>query len=88
MDFEFDPDKSTANLRKHGVSFAVARALWDDPDRLAVPARTDDEPRHALIATLRGRVWIAIFTWREGRVRIISVRRARPLERRLYREGS
>ena len=88
MDFEFDPDKSTANLRKHGISFAVARALWDEPDRLEVPARTDDEPRHALIATLRGRVWIAIFTWREGRVRIISVRRARPLERRLYREGS
>ena len=87
MDFEFDPEKSAANERKHGIGFAAAQALWSDPDRLEVPARTEDEPRTALLASLRGRVWVAIFTWRDGKVRIISVRRARPFERRLYREG-
>ena len=28
MDFEFDPAKSDANLRKHGIDFLVAQALW------------------------------------------------------------
>jgi uncharacterized DUF497 family protein len=31
MDFEFDPAKSAANLKKHGVDFLGAQALWSDP---------------------------------------------------------
>ena len=36
MDFEFDPAKSAANLKKHGIDFLGAQALWSDPDRLEV----------------------------------------------------
>jgi uncharacterized DUF497 family protein len=32
MDFEFDRAKSAANLKKHGIDFIGAQALWSDPD--------------------------------------------------------
>ncbi len=40
MKFEFDPEKSETNKGKHGIDFVEAQVLWEDPDRLQVPART------------------------------------------------
>ena len=82
--FEFDSDKSQANLQKHGIDFARAQLLWDDPDLIEVQARSDDEPRSLVIAQLDGKIWSAVITIRGDRVRIISVRRARPAEVALY----
>jgi uncharacterized protein len=45
MHFEFDPAKSAANLEKHGIDFIGAQALWSDPDRLEILARSLDDPR-------------------------------------------
>ena len=84
MDFEFDPDKSEANQRKHGINFTEAQALWEDPMRIEVPARTVDEPRWLVIGQLAGKHWSAVVTYREHRVRIISVRRAREEEIAIY----
>ena len=30
MDFEFDPEKSDVNKRKHGIDFNEAQVLWND----------------------------------------------------------
>lgn len=87
MDFEFDMAKSKANLEKHGIDFVEAQQLWDDKDRLEVEARTEDEPRYVLIAALSQKLWSAFFTYRNGRIRLISVRRARKEERELYYES-
>ena len=87
MDFEFDASKSTANLEKHGIDFVEAQQLWEDEDRLEIPARTEDEPGHVLIAALGQKLWSAYFTYRTGRIRLISVRRARKEERALYYES-
>ncbi len=87
MSFEFDALKSRANLEKHGIDFAEAQQLWEDEDRLEIPAKTEDEPRHVLIAALGQKLWSAFFTYRKGRVRLISVRRARKEERELYYES-
>lgn len=87
MDFEFDAIKSAANLAKHGLDFAEAQVLWRDPLALAVAARSDTEPRLALIGACKSKVWCAFYTVRDGRVRIISVRRARENEERLYHES-
>ena len=84
MEFEFDPAKSERNKEKHGIDFLEARALWDDSDRVEFPARSDDEDRYAVIATLNRKLWVAFYTPRETRIRIISVRRARTNERPLY----
>jgi uncharacterized DUF497 family protein len=84
MDFEFDAAKSAANLAKHGIDFVMAQALWQDPNRLEIPARSLNEPRAQVIGKIGDTVWSAFTTMREGRVRIISVRRARHEEEDAY----
>lgn len=59
MEFEFDAAKSKANREKHGIDFIEAQQLWEDEDRLEIPARTEDEPRYVLIATLEQKLWSA-----------------------------
>jgi uncharacterized protein len=87
MDFEFDGEKSRANREKHGIDFIEAQQLWRDEDRLEIPARVEDEPRYVLIAVYRQKLWSAFFTYRNGRIRLISVRRSRREERELYYES-
>ena len=84
MDFEYDPVKSAANLRKHGISFEDARRLWLDENRVVVGARSETEPREAIIARLSGTHWTAIYTVRGASIRIVSVRRSRDEERQGY----
>jgi uncharacterized protein len=84
MNFEFDPAKSAAALEKHGIDFVGAQALWSDPDRLEIPARSLDEPRTQVIGRIGELVWSAFITSRGDRVRIISVRRARNEEKAAY----
>ena len=84
MRFEFDPKKSIANKAKHGIDFTEAQKLWDDPDRIEIPAKTVDEVRYMLIAKYREKHWSAIFTIRTDNIRIISVRRSRREETEIY----
>ena len=86
MEFEYDPEKSDANKRKHGLDFVEAQMLWEDPDRLQVPARTQGEPRLMLIGRIGDKHWSAVFTVRIDRTRIISVRRSRTKEVERYEE--
>jgi len=78
------PAKSAANKAKHGIDFVEAQALWTDPDRLEIPARSVDEPRAQVIGIIGTQVWSAFITSRGERVRIISVRRARDEEKTRY----
>ncbi len=84
MEFEFDKRKSESNKKKHGIDFTEAQALWDDPDLLEIPARTTDEARFLVVGCIEGAHWSGVITWREGRIRIISVRRSRKEEVTLY----
>jgi uncharacterized DUF497 family protein len=84
MEFEFDPKKSATNQKKYGIDFVVAQQLWEDTDAIGFPARSDDEERFALLAKLQDRVWVAFYTLRTNRVRLISVGRARPKEEAIY----
>ena len=84
MDFEFDGAKSRANMEKHGIDFIDAQQLWLDDQLLQVSARTEDEPRYLVIGRSVGVFWSAVITYRDGRVRLISVRRSRAEEVTLY----
>ncbi len=77
IDFAFDPVKSDANQRKHGIDVLAAKALWRDPALLEIPARTTGEPRFLVIALLRGRHWSAVIVYRGPVIRLISGRRTR-----------
>lgn len=87
MRFEFDPKKSVANKAKHGIDFIEAQAIWSDPDRLEIPARSLDEPRLQVIGRIGRTTWSAFITYRNENIRIISVRRARAEEEARYLAG-
>jgi uncharacterized DUF497 family protein len=84
MDFEFDNRKSELNKKKHGIDFSEAQLLWEDPDRIEIPAKTFDEPRFLLIGKISDKHWSGIITYRGEKIRIISVRRSREEEVEIY----
>ena len=84
MEFEFDNNKSEENKKRHGIDFVEAQILWDDPDRIEVPARTIDEPRFIVIARIADKYYSGIITYRGETIRIISVRRSRREEVEIY----
>ena len=84
MEFEFDIQKSESNRQKHGINFSTAQLLWADPDRIQIPAKDVDEPRFMLIGLIKQKHWSAIITYRDGNIRIISVRRSRDEEIEIY----
>lgn len=84
--FEWDRQKSDANLAKHGISFTTATAMWSDPNlaRLKSKAGEFEEDRYLCIAKIDSLIWSAIITYREQHIRIIFVRRARKSEVKIY----
>lgn len=84
MGFEYDPDKSAENKRKHDIDFEAAQRLWADAGLAEIPARTTDERRWLLIGTIEEKHWSAIITRRDENIRLISVRRSRDEEVELY----
>ena len=82
--FEFDHNKSQSNKDKHGIDFQTAQLIWLDPSFVEIPAKTKDEPRFLVIGQISDKHWSAIITYREDNIRIISVRRARNEEVKIY----
>lgn len=88
MRIDFDPDKDTANLEKHGVSLAFGAEVLTGPGRLDIlDVRFDyDEERFVCYGQVADRVWVCVFTLRDGGHRIISVRKANDRETRRYHD--
>ena len=82
--FEFDPKKSESNLKKHGIDFVDAQAIWQDSNFIEAKAKSDDEPRSLVVGIIDGKHWSAIITYRSKKIRIISVRRSRESEVTMY----
>ncbi len=89
MDYEWDPAKAKANLRKHGVDFADAAIALED--ELALTLTDPESEREGRYVSLGmdalSRLLVTVYTLRGERIRIISSRRAAPSERRRYEEG-
>ena len=84
MEFEYDPAKSNANARKHGIDFETAPKLWQDHGLIVLPSRFAEETRFLAVGRIEDKHWTAIFTERGECIRLISVRRSRTEERELY----
>lgn len=76
--------KARPNQDKHGIDFVAAQKLWKDPYLLEVRAKSEDEPRFLLIGRIGVKHWSAVVTYRDARIRLISVRRSRKKEVELY----
>jgi uncharacterized DUF497 family protein len=90
MKYEWDENKAVKNLAKHGVSFAEAKTIFDDP--LYVDFydldHSEDEERYLIVgASNRGRLLIVSYTERRESIRIISAREVTKSEREAYEEG-
>lgn len=83
-EFEFDPNKSVINKKKHGIDFIEGQELWLDADLLEIRAKTVDEERYIVIGKIAYQYWTGIITYREKKIRIISIRSSRLEEKRLY----
>ena len=81
-----DGQKSLTNREKQGIDFETAKSLWLDDRRVEIEMAFPDEKRWALIAKVQGKTWTATYTVRDETIRLISVRRARTKEVRLYEE--
>lgn len=89
--FEWDEVKGRANLKKHKVSFEEGKTIFNDPFLFTFPdnMHSASEERYVNIGlSAKGRVLILTHTERQGKIRIISCRKATPFERSFYEEGS
>ncbi len=86
MKFEWDPEKSHTNRLKHKIDFKSAKRLWEDPDRIEIRAPHPIENRYILIGEIGKRLWSAVYTLRGEAIRIISVRRSKKQEMKLYEQ--
>ena len=86
MPFQFDPAKARQNLHKHGVSFADAEAVFEDPLALSMPdAGSEGEPRTVAIGLGgAGELLVVVYVERNGGIRLISARRPTRKEREAY----
>jgi uncharacterized DUF497 family protein len=88
--FEWDDQKATSNLKKHGVSFQEAKTVFGDTLSITVadPEHSESEYRFIDISlTESGRLLVVSYTERGTKIRIISSRLALPAERMLYEKG-
>lgn len=85
VDYEWDPQKAAANLRKHKIDFADAVGVFQDPLAITVPDNRHEEARFVTVGIdFLGRLLVVAYTWRDENLRIISAREALPNERRQY----
>jgi uncharacterized protein len=88
--FEWDSDKATRNLEKHGVSFEEAVSAFYDSLSITIPDpdHSVGEVRILLIGkSQQGRTVVVAHTDREVVIRIINARLATRKERRTYEES-
>lgn len=89
--FEFDSMKDEENRDKHGFGLAAAMLLFDGPfieeeDR----RRNYGETRFIAMGPLSRsdeRIYVAVYTWRNGKRRVISFRKANERETGRYRHS-
>lgn len=89
--FTWDAAKARSNQAKHGVTFADARTVFDDPRvRIAVQGHAGEVRLAATGYSEAGRVLFVVFlevSYESEEIRIISARKATRAERQAYEEG-
>ena len=85
----FDPAKNAANIRKHGVPLSDGDGVLNDPVALTVEDDSIESERRFVTIGVNsfGALMVVVFSHRHDDVRLISVRRATPKERRTYEKG-
>ena len=81
--YEWDEAKRRANRAKHRLDFTAIEA-FDWGTASTKPDSRHGEPRFVATGYIGSRLHIVVYTERGDRLRIISMRKANPRERRDY----
>jgi len=82
----FDPQNDATNRRKHKLSLAFGDTLFRDPSHEIISSirEIDGEERFKVVGMVDGKLYTAVFVWRDDLPRYISVRRSNGTETRRY----
>ena len=85
MEFEWDEAKRRTNLTKHGVDFAAVEAFaWASVQEIEDRRKYYGEHRWVAASMIGDRLHVLIYTRRNGRIRVISLRKASDKEMAEY----
>lgn len=88
VEFEWDEEKYSRNVRKHGVTFEEAAEVFFDPLADSGDSSVAAEKRDYLVGwSFTRKTLVVVFVDRRSRFRIISARKANRAERKKYEEG-
>jgi hypothetical protein len=86
MKIVWDPDKASANLKNHAVSFEEARYVLTDP--FALTREDSDASGEQRLVTLgmggKGHILVVVYTYRDPLIRLISAWKANTAQRKRY----
>lgn len=91
LQFEWDADKASQNVRKHGVSFQEAITVFNDELSLTIPDLDHSTTEFRFIdmgVSKEGRLLVVAYTELHQVIRIISARKVTKRERKAYEEGT
>jgi uncharacterized DUF497 family protein len=88
-EFEWDERKAAINLRRHKLSFLLARSVFNDAFAVIEQELSEDygEERFVAIGMADDVLMTVVYTERGERIRIISARKANSHEQRKYYQG-
>ena len=81
---EWDDQKRRSTLEKHGIDFFDAAGIFDGRPTVHAPSKQPGEERWITTGRLNGLIVSVVWTHRDGRIRIITARRAWKNEQREY----
>jgi uncharacterized DUF497 family protein len=86
--FEWDAENE-GHIARHNVTAEEVRPAYADPHAVTLETSiVAGEQREAVIgAAESGRILVAVFTERDGWIRIVTARRATRSEQQAYRSG-
>jgi hypothetical protein len=82
----WDEAKRQANLAKHGLDFADAHLVYDNPEKVTFlsPRNSEKRKMDVAIISFEGRTLSLIYMERGSDIRVISFRAASRVERKAY----
>ena len=87
MAIEWDSTKNQNNIKKHGIDFGDGYKIFENPIITKIDDRIDyREKRWIGIGKLEQVIVVLVYTKRDNNIRIISIRKANKIERKIYNE--
>lgn len=89
LEFEWDEQKEKINIKKHHISFNIAKQVFNDINRIEIydMQHSFEEDRYNTIGMVED-VLFVVYTERKEKIRLISARLATDQERSLYYDNS